>query len=284
MPRKPVTLRAGITLEQAVRLLKNPKFRAAAIAFRDTIWDLIKSGNDQGQRDADKWASAEFERLRFIATWKVSPPVQLEELFDDERTRIDRAIQSGRWGLIPVYPWTMEAEVQAARKRIQQKTAKAHRDAQTLRKAEIALWLADQEDARGRPITRAAIDRVVWGRQKDIRRLTPGQAIARLPERQESAWVRDYRQQGLPEDTIEARVIQRARGSEGRGLAQVRKALGRYTSTMAATKAAIAAPKKCDPIAYAITMAIRALCVSPIQMNEVLDSVKSLADHLLDSD
>ena len=287
MPRQVIKLRSGLTLKQAIALLDNPDFRLQARNLRDFFADPSQFGGTKQVNELCLRALVG----GFEQDWGVLPPVKTEELFADPWTRIGRAVEAGRWGLIPVYPWTTETEVQAARRRIQRKTGKQHADAASGRKAEIAFWLALQTDAKDHPLSRAEIVRAVWGRTRGLRRPTRSQAIAQLSEAQEEALTQKYMRQGLSREEVAAMLFHaekqikgRARGSEAKGLMQLRQTLARYQKNIQKKKTAIAAPKECDPLAYPITMAIRGLLVSPVDVSSVLRWIQTLADRLLGVD
>ncbi len=293
MPRKPTpptTLRSGLTLKQAIALPDNPDFRLQARNLRDLIADPSQFGGTKQENQLCLRALVG----HFVQKWGVLPPVSTEYLFGEERgNQIGRAIQSGRWGLIPVYEWTADKEVGAAKQRIQAEIMKGRRDTAARkkahgdtyaarRKAEIVRWLEEQTDAQGRPISRADIAAELWGlRKQDLRRLTPEEAFRRLPEEKEREWMTQYRTPELSRygKEVSDRVLRRARGSESKGLTRVRKTVSRYDRFVRNLKGDVEQPKECDPIAYQLTMAYRALIAK--NRGEEAECLFALYDRLL---
>src|SRR6188508_3625863 len=78
----------------------------------------------------------------FLNKWSAYPLPE-ELLSPLIRQRKQGAVLKGRWGLIPVYPWTTKQEVTRELKRIQRSIGKMHQDLQTARLALIAKWLED---------------------------------------------------------------------------------------------------------------------------------------------
>jgi hypothetical protein len=190
-----------------------------------------------------------------------------------------------------VYEWTTDKEVRAAKQRIQAEIMKGRRDTaarkkrhgdtyDARRRAEIAKWLEDQRDAQGRPISRADIAAELWElRKQDLRRPTPEEAYAGLPEEKEGKWMRQYKALGLSHKEVSDRVLRRARGSESKGLARIRKAVNRYDRFRQNLKSDVEQPKQCDPIGYQLTMAYRALIEKKL-VGEV-ECMYALYDRLL---
>ncbi|OGC01451.1 MAG: hypothetical protein A3G35_11000 [candidate division NC10 bacterium RIFCSPLOWO2_12_FULL_66_18] len=206
----------------------------------------------------------------FYKRWGVFPPLGVDLQDPAESRQGERGayiLGTGTWGLIPVYPWTTEAEVQAARRRIKErikeKAQNVHQDTRAeRRRMQVAGWLAIHSDARGQPIPRALIAQTVWGRKTGLRRPTQAQAIAKLSEDREAELLRSFRAKGLSDGEAERRVYRRARGSEANAVAQVRQARRRYSQSVEASLARLDHPEEGDPLAFALTMALRAAFVS----------------------
>src|SRR5206468_4984865 len=80
---------------------------------------------------------------RFRDRWGVWPPQTGELLDPDPRRRVVEAIGSGDWGIVPVFPWTTDREIQARVKKIRVVISKRHKDALDARKPQLAAWLQD---------------------------------------------------------------------------------------------------------------------------------------------
>lgn len=288
MPRRPKRLRGGLTLREAIALLDNPDFGLEVQNLRGLIADPSQFGGTKEENELCLRALVGY----FKQKWGVLPPMDTEYMLGEVREkRISRAIESGRWGLIPVYEWTTDKEVRAAKQRIQAEIMKARCDTAARKKAhsdthaarrktEIARWLEMQTDAQGRPISRADIAAAVWGvRERQLRRPTREEAFDRLSESKERKWMRQYEALGLSIKEVSDRVLRRAQGGEPRGLARVRKAESRYGLFLQELKHDIGKPKQCDPIAYQLTMAFRALIDK--KLREEVECILALYDHLL---
>jgi hypothetical protein len=204
----------------------------------------------------------EEKAVSFYEKWGVLPPMTVDLLDENESLQGQRGahiLGTGTWGLIPVFPWTTQDEVKEALKRIQRKIPRGHTDTkEQRRRAQIASWLGTHTDAKGRPIPRTEIARVVWSRKSGLRRPSKAQAIARLPEDRETKWLSDFIAQGIPRGEAGRRVYRRARGAEAKASSQVRTALARYGRGLQTSLAFLGQPKECDPAAFALTKALRA--------------------------
>ncbi len=252
-------------LAEVVSLLSNHEFRADVMAIHEAIGVPGPADPAWGTPEWDTHAFRVYEEKTptFYEKWGVLPPMEVPPLnIGRAEERQDRSkaciIGTGRWGLIPVFPWTTGPEVIAALERIQHKTGKAHRDVlDQERRAQIADWLASHTGAKGEPISLAEIARVVWARTKGLRRRTATQAIADLSFEKEQEWVRSYQRRGLSRAEATRRTIRWARGSEAKGTGQVRKAMSRNRQEVTVNLAALENPKDCEPAAFALTKAFR---------------------------
>lgn len=258
--------RFGLTPKKAgladvVALLNNAEFCRDARAFHDAMGPLVV------RKDWPETVAAQ-EIPRFYDKWGVLPPPKpLVDSRDPKailaESRDKCILGSGRWGLIPVFPWTTWAEVKAARRRIQRKIGKEHGDVEAeRRRVEIAAWLNQHTDAKRQPIPWAEICRVVWERKTGLRRPTKAHAIARLSEDEETALLREYMNRGLPRGEAGRRVYRRARGSEAKASAQARKAVSRLSQATREILRDVRAPRELDAIGYALTMLFRAALVT----------------------
>ena len=107
----------------------------------------------------------------FIEKWGVYPPPV--KLLSSPLWQMKRdATMTGRWGVIPVYPWTTEKEVKQQARQIQRAIGKKHQDFTSYRQALKAKWLEDSHisEAANRPPGRNKIAAEVWGRKEGLKR------------------------------------------------------------------------------------------------------------------
>jgi hypothetical protein len=167
------------------------------------------------------------------------------------------AILGGRWGLLRVFPWTTDAEIRAAGKRLrqalQQSGAKEHRDQERV-KIDRAMWL------RQCGYSSVEIAKAVWGRRSGLRRPKLAKAVAADKDgTREAALMRRYRERGLSYQLAERLATKRLRGSEAKAAAMVRRAIRREEQRLTAARAAMAAPAALEPIAEALTALLKKL-------------------------
>jgi hypothetical protein len=188
----------------------------------------------------------------FVARWGVSPPKSAEVLDADPRRRFSDAIASGRWGLLPVFPWTTNREIRARIKTIRPAVRKQHQDALINRQAHLVRWLeANRFD-------RPTIAQAVFGRQAGLQRPTTEDVIERTPEHRERQLYDEYRALGLTPKQVEEKVYQRLRGSEAPASAAVRMTAQRYVNRVKRLNVDLAKPVRSEPLSYSLTMLYRA--------------------------
>jgi hypothetical protein len=211
-----------------------------------------------GDRDVlmDKRSAEKIEKRTsvFYEKWGAGPaPILVRD--DPLLGGANLAVAFGQWGLIPVYRWTKEADVQEARRRIQRIIGRTHKDARNTRRAIVASWLLEHSDSKGQPISRETVGRAVWGRKDGWRRLTTEKAIARLPFSVEQEWMSSYGGRGLRRAEATRQVYRRAKGTEAKAAGQLRKALSR------GRRGRVADPNSCDVAALCFTSAIIAASI-----------------------
>jgi hypothetical protein len=244
---RPVPPRLGITA--ALELLTNPQFAEAVKDFHQEAAGIRAAGTQP--RIGQKRLSAFGERFR--VSWGVLPPLAVLLIDPDPRRRIVEALGSGRWGLILVFPWTTDAEIQAQSKAIRKVTRKRHRDAQEEHRAQCAEWL----EACG--FSRSQVAKAVWGRRLGLRRPTKEEAIRALPEDREQQLIEQETERGLSYNQAEQQLLRQVRGSEAPASAMVRMAEARETARVNRLNRDLAVPVVSEPLSAAITALIRAL-------------------------
>ncbi len=187
----------------------------------------------------------------FVQKWNALPPPP-ELILIDPKRRMGLTVVSGRWGVVPVFPWTTEQEIRAAIKRIRRSVGKIHRDSEGHRRALIAQWLAFHGASK------QEIARRVWQRTKGLRRPSLTQAIAGLPEALEQELMAKHMAKGMTYQEAERQIQRAARGSEPPASAAVRMAITRLCKQYRALGDMLKSPKvSAEPISHAVTMILR---------------------------
>jgi len=247
--RGPRATRPRLSITAALKLLTNPQFAEAVKNFH------VEAA---GIRTADAMTAEAQDRLialgeRFRVTWGVLPSPAVLLVDPDPRRRVVEAMGSGRWGLILVFSWTTDAEIQAQSKAIRKVTGKRHHDAQEEHRAQCADWL----EASG--FSRPQVAQAVWGRRHGLRRPTRTEAIRALPEERERHLIAQATEQGLSHHQAEQQLLRQARGSEAPASAMVRMAEARETARVEHLNQDLAIPVVSEPLSAAITALIRTL-------------------------
>jgi hypothetical protein len=183
---------------------------------------------------------------------------------------------SGRWGMIPVYPWTKEEEVTSRLKEIQRVIGKKHIDFGAIRKAQVAKWLDDnyRSTRTGLHPRRNETAAAVWGRRTGLKRPSKKEAIAKLPEERERALLAHYKMKGMTHAEAEQELYKSARGKEPPASAMVRMALRRLRAKESEMRSGTVAPGNTETIALAITLLLRELPTSKSSSCN-LDAIRS---------
>ena len=136
----------NLTPDEMITLLENRKFCAAAkkMLEKSTEWQELAPSQEEWDK---KWP--EFSRKvinPFVKKWGCLPS-PYPELFDhDPRRQSKNAILTGRWSLIPIFPWTTGKEIARKVQGIQKAIGKKHRDAIDKKPVLIAHWLKLHDD------------------------------------------------------------------------------------------------------------------------------------------
>ena len=194
----------------------------------------------------------------FRDRWGVWPPQTGELLDPDPRRRVVEAIGSGDWGIVPVFPWTTDREIQARVKKIRVVISKRHKDALDARKPQLAAWLQDCG------FDQSAIARAIYGRTTGLRRPTKDKAFARAARKDDDLedklfeqYQQELRERGVAEADIrklaEQRVYRTLRGSEAPAHAALRMTDRRYVEQLEELNTNLPAPIESEPLSYALT-------------------------------
>jgi hypothetical protein len=239
----------GRSAEQVLDLLKDPEFCAEALRANEAAATLRERNPPQ-----DEWQRQIQALLApFIARWGVVPPTTNELLDADPRRRLVDAIASGRWGIVPVFPWTTDQMFRTLTKKIRRVVRKQHKDALIARVPQLVGWLTVC-GFKG-----PAIARAVLGRRTGLGLPTKAQVIARTSWERDQELHREYRRRGVPEQQLDRRVYKRLRGSEAPASAAVRMTDKRYVERILRLSKDLETPIRSEPLSYALTMLFRAL-------------------------
>lgn len=242
-------LAAGRSARAVLDLLKDPEFCADAQRVLQRAAALRAQAPPP-----EEWQRRTQELVQpFLARWGVVPPTTSELLDADPRRRLVQAIASGRWGVVPVFPWTTDREIRGRAKKIRSMIGKQHKDALVSSAAQLVQWL----EACG--FKRPTIARAVFRRRTGLSRPTKTQAIARAPEYRERQLYEKYGRLGLTENKIEQRVYKRLRGSEAPASAVVRVTARRYVKRIERLNEVLVTPVQSEPLSHELTTLFRAL-------------------------
>ncbi len=248
-----------------VALLGNPEFCRATAAWWASSYSwayrwMTRDTRNMSPEDRQQ-ARAEENDLApaFVRQWRVYPPFEGAVGEPAPYKKVINAVHAGRWGLVPVFPSTTEAEVQKHLRRIRKVIGKVHQPTPEARRGRIALWLILHPGENGQPRPLEEIAAAVWHRTQkpDLRRRY------RDPEKafeQEQALYRKYQAQGLPPAEISRRVAQelpqarkRPKASESPAAAMVRQALRRAEADQKRSIKDRYGREHLDALAFALT-------------------------------
>jgi hypothetical protein len=176
----------------------------------------------------------------------------------------------GRWGLIPVFPWTTKKEIERRARSIHSDIGKVHADVtKTRRLTQIAGWLRLHMNPGEKLPPRSEIAAAVWGLEKGLHRPTKETAIDRLPEKEEQRLLRQYMAKGLPRGEAGRKVYRHARGSEAPAAAMVRMAERREQKAQHVLFTQLQSPLRADPLAAALMDLLRLIQDKPEASDEI---------------
>src|SRR5687768_11954140 len=101
----------GLTIPQMVALLDNPAFRKDAVFVLDQFRLLNEAAPTQQKWDREFQTYAEQYAAPFMRKWGVLPPTDRELIENEPWKEPAFCILTGRWGVIPVFPWTTEKDI-----------------------------------------------------------------------------------------------------------------------------------------------------------------------------
>jgi hypothetical protein len=273
--------KSGPTIPQMIALLDNLAFRRDAVDVLDWFRRLNESASTQQEWDREFQNHADEYVAPFVRKWGVLPPTDRELVESDSWREVVFCILTGRWGVIPVFPWTRAQDISKSAAKIRQSIKKVHKDAEGRRQAMIATWIRMHPSSRGRA-PRAEIAAAVWGRKDGLRRPSRSAAIRRLSVEQEAELLRRFTEEGLSRKEAELQVYKRAQGSEAPAVRMVRAAESRLEREQTEFNDALQSPKQSDKTAYFLTMLLREIFLNePATPRGIFQQGAQLRDHLL---
>jgi hypothetical protein len=204
----------------------------------------------------------------FVQKWGAVPAMDVE--------LADLVVFAAQWGAVPIFPWTTNAEIGAAARRIRQHIGKRPRDARTHDRVRLSRWLETNF------IPRREIPRLLGWREDGASRPTVAEAVARGSFDEEQASMRPLLKSGLSYQAAERRMLRRRRGSEARAAVMMRKAQRRYEAWHRALVAAVEAPKVVEPISFALTGILRARYLTR-DLSELTGAIAACHEALRDA-
>jgi hypothetical protein len=219
----------------------------------------------QAQRDAE--ADRFFGRsvLSFKEKWDVWPPKSADVLDATGARQKAAAILTGRWGMIPVFPFTTNADIAAAVTRIRKAIGRKHQDAQNASRVARGLWLLEQ----GFPPEDVA--RAAWGKQ-----------WKKLSHKQEEWIMRALRGKGVPYRKAEQAILKRTPHKSAQSM--IRTARNRYNRALDIGRRETDSPVNSDPVSRAITRLLRdVFCEPHVFPSSLVSHAKALRTALLGS-
>lgn len=268
-------------------LLDNPDFRREAVEVLDAFgksWDALPSREEFDARILPFFE----EHVRpLVRKWGVLPPTSRELVDPNPRLRAFDATIAGRFGLIPLFPWTTHQQIIAAERRIRRAIGRQHSDRENTRRVQLAVWLSDQDV----PIPQIA--RQVWGRRHGLSRPSRAAAAQNVDDdaehEEEARRMRRLMAGGLDYRAAEQRFLRRLRGSEPKASAAIRMAIRRYKKEREAIDAAVRAintaaraPQQQEPLAAAVRMILEEGFFAR-DLQETLRWAGTLRDALLEA-
>jgi hypothetical protein len=183
-------------------------------------------------------------------------------------------VLTGRWGLLPVFPWTTDAELLAGARRVRTRIGKRHRDAVTHERAVLSPWL----ETNGIP--RREIPQLLGWRDGGASRPTVTEALEDLSFEQEEATLRGLMKRGLSYPEANRRMRRQLRGTEAPAAGKIRKMQWRFDAWRRAAEAALDTPTSADPVSFAVTRVLHARYVRR-DLPELTRAVQDLVHALV---
>ena len=262
------------TPTEALALLTKPEFQRDAHAYLEALERAKASykalSGEAREAELDRFLGRHAQPFR--EKWHVFPPDTSELLFGPEVTKKVAAILTGRWALIPIFPWTRESEVVRAVRRVRQSLGLRHADAQSRHRAALADWLQLQNP----PYPPQDIFRAVWGRK-------PPRGT-HMTDKQMRTAMRTLQAEGLSYLEADRRMTKRDRKRTGkqRMLATMRTAKARYAQLLEEEARDTDLPTVADSLSHAITRLLRdTFCQDTVTTHALLAHIKAIRAALL---
>jgi hypothetical protein len=242
-------------LKNLVRLLKNEEFIRDSHAYYRARYEYVGSGlQEEWDRRRPQFLIDVHDH--FVKKWGATPP-GVVLLTSPIHYRKYYAITTGQWGLICVYPWTSQDEVEKQVQEIHTAIGKRGKDFVSDRNIHVADWLSQQTMPKGTRPSTDEIASVVWN-QKQGSHCDSDEADEALWKK-EQALMRRYRAKGKAYSEAEKLVKAATRRAELPTSEKTRKALARLKQDKSNLESLKEPRKGTTPLAFAVTRLIRQL-------------------------
>ena len=238
---------------ELLSLLNDTDFRREAAQILDRLWahwsppalPSLQEFNEVLQGITQEYVAP------FVRKWGALPPPSRDLVAPDPRLPAFDMMISGRFGLIPVLPWTSQPQLLAAHRRIQRVIGRQHSDRHNTRQAQVTMWLSDHD------LPMADIAQIVWvgGAPSPESRRRARRTVTFEEEQRLMALLM---RQGLDYRTAEARLRRRLTRSETPKRAAIRMALTRYVRDRAVLNDKIRDFQDLDAVSLGIARLLRA--------------------------
>ncbi len=238
---------------ELLTLLNDEDFRREAAQILDRLWAHWNPSALPSLEEFNEFLRGFSQEhvVPFVRKWGALPPPFRELVAPDPRLPAFDMMISGRFGLIPVLPWTSQPQLLAAHRRIQHVIGRQHSDRHNTRRVQLTMWLSDHD------LSIADIARVLWvGHAPPLRSQRRARRSVTLEEEQRLMAL--LMRQGLDYRTAEARLRRRLRRSETPRRAAIRMALTRYLLDRSVLNARIRDFQELDAVSLGIAHLFRA--------------------------
>jgi hypothetical protein len=215
-------------LKKLVRLLENKKFIDDSHAYYKTRYDYAGAGS-QSDWDLQRPRFIIDIEKPFIKKWSATPP-DIVLLTSPAHYRKYYATITGQWGLVPVYPWTSQADVEKEVQHIHASIGKRGKDFVSDRNIHVADWLSHQIMPNGTRPKTEDIATAVWNQARRISRspeIADEEAAEEARWRKEQELIRKYKAKGKSPHEAERLTTAALRRAEAPASEKARKALAR---------------------------------------------------------
>lgn len=256
-----------LKIPEMVGLLRNQRFLkdSEQLYVEGSQWHQKFPTNDTwNQHWPEFWETAIGP---FISKWGVWPPPY--ELLVYAQPISMFHVMYGRFGLIPVFPWTTTRDIGSRAAAIRKVIGKVHRDSTGYPKGLIAQWIRSHPSNMGLA-PRHEIARAVYGKTTGLERPSLSKAYQTLSDEKEAELFAQYRAKNHTYAEINRKIGRYARGSEAPAVAAVRMAEKKAGEFSKAFYKSMETPEQFDSLAFVLSHLLRGFFLSPPTNRNVL--------------